>query len=203
MSRVLKNAVIFGLAACFYAMMPASVFAQPETAIRSTLVIKVDDRDLAARNLVDRATRDGGYFVSQTDEGVRLRIPTGKAEAFIAFAESRGILVGREYEAIFLGEELARMKASLKAREKIHGQYLEVLGSAGTDGVFLVEKEIINLIGQIESLKGEINYLQYRLQFAEIAVEFQFRDRTAPVADGRSSFPWLNSMNLVDLLRDF
>ena len=200
---MLKQALLFWAAACCCAILTASAFALPDTAVESTLVLKVADKDLAAQTLIKKAAQDGGYFISQTDDGVRLKIPATKSESYISFVESQGIVIGRKYEAVFVGDELAKKEASLKAREKIHGQYLEVLQNAGADAVFLVEKEIVGLIREIETLKGEINFLKYRLQFADIVVEFQFRDRSAPAVDGNSSFPWLNSMNLVDLLKDF
>ena len=40
-------------------------------------------------------------------------------------------------------------------------------------------------------------------QTAEITVSFRFRDRAAPAATGTSSFPWLNTVNLTDLVEDF
>ena len=45
--------------------------------------------------------------------------------------------------------------------------------------------------------------MRHRIAFARIEVLFEYRDRSAPVPDGRSSFAWLNSMNLSDLLEEF
>ena len=82
-------------------------------------------------------------------------------------------------------------------------KYLEVMSEAGTSGVLRVEQEVNRLVGEIEQLKGSIRLMEHKLELAEVRISFQFRDRSAPVRDGRSSFPWLNTMNLIDLVEDF
>ena len=53
------------------------------------------------------------------------------------------------------------------------------------------------------TIKGRILFLENRIQYAQVSVSFQFRDRSAPVRTGHSSFRWLNELNIADLMEDF
>ncbi len=125
------------------------------------------------------------------------------ADKFLEFAEKQGTVIQREYKTDHKGFDLLRTEAMLKSREEIRLQYLEVLKKANAKTILAVEKEIADLIKGIETLKGEIRYMKHRLRFAEIEISFDFRERSAPAPDGKSSFPWLNTMNLPDLVEEF
>jgi len=95
---------------------------------------------------------------------------------------------------------LLSKQAALKARLATQKQYEALLKQANVDAVLYVEKELIQLIAEIETLKGTIRHLEHRIQYAQVQVAFEYIDRPAPATDGNSSFEWLNSMNLTDLL---
>ena len=78
-----------------------------------------------------------------------------------------------------------------------------MLNTAGPNAVVEVEQQMTTLVEEIESLKGQLQLFEHQLQLADIVVSFQFRDRRPPVRDGSSSFKWLNTMNLVDLIWEF
>ena len=44
--------------------------------------------------------------------------------------------------------------------------------------------------------------MQHQADYADVTVSFRFRNRQAPARDGRSSFAWLNQLNVADLLDD-
>ena len=182
---------------------PPSGFAQTEAALTSKIVLKVNNKSRAADDLVKKADALGGYFAMLTDKSIRLKIPAVQLKSFLSFVEEQGVVADRDYETIYLGEELGRKLSSLKSKETVLQKYIEVLNRAGDKSIFFVEKEVVNLIREIETLKGEIRFIKHRLKFAEVDVSFEFRDRKAPVPDGRSSFPWLNTLNLVDMVKDF
>ena len=82
-------------------------------------------------------------------------------------------------------------------------RYFQVLRGANDRAVVEIEAQMIGLVEEIEALKGAIRLLEHQMQYAELTVSFQFRDRRPPTRDGRSSFGWLNTMNLVDLVQEF
>jgi hypothetical protein len=182
---------------------PPSGFTQTEAALISKIVLKVNNKSQAADDLVKKANALGGYFALLTDKSIKLKIPALQLKSFLSFVEKQGVIADRDYESIYLGEMLGRKQASLKSKETVLKKYLEVLNQAEDKSIFFVEKEVVKLIQEIETLKGEIRVIKHRLKFAEVNVSFEFRDRKAPSPDGRSSFPWLNTLNLVDMVKDF
>jgi hypothetical protein len=183
---------------------PALAETGAETsALGARVVVKVDDRDRAAAAVQAAAEAAGGYFSEKSDRGLTLKVPTAKAEGLIALAEGQGRRVERSLRRDDLSEELLRKTAALKAKQQIQAQYLTLLAQADLSGTLAIEKELVQLGADIERLEGRLRYLQHRLSFAEVRVLFEFEERTAPAPTGVSSFAWLNSLNLSDLLEDF
>ena len=75
-----------------------------------------------------------------------------------------------------------------------------MLETADARSVVRVEQQIIQAIVQIEQIKGQIRVLEDQAAYARVTVDFRFRDRAAPRRDGSSSFAWLNSLNITDVV---
>ena len=188
---------------CLMVACSSNAFGEEQSAIVSRLVLKVTDRDQVAELIIRQAGEVEGWFFSRTDEELQLKVPASMAKSFIDFVGQQGIVADRSYSSRYLGDRLSQRLASLKSRESLLINYFEVLKKAKQSSVLAVEQEVVALTEAIEKLKGEIRYLRHEIKYARINITFQFRNRTAPVADGNSSFPWLNTMSLTDLVRDF
>lgn len=173
------------------------------TAINASMVLKVQRPTEVADTLVQRVATDGGYFAERSMLRVRFKVPTAKAESFIDFVEEQGIIASRSFNNQGLTAELAEVRARLAAREDVLERYFAVLKTASPESVITVERQIVGLVAEIENLKGRIRSLEHRSTYADVVVDFQFRDRAAPARDGSSSFRWLNTMNLADLTAAF
>ncbi|MBT3219937.1 MAG: DUF4349 domain-containing protein, partial [Proteobacteria bacterium] len=173
------------------------------TEIHASIVLKVSNRDEAADDLVAKADEMGGFFSRHTSQELALRVPVADVEALIESAAERGLVTDRSFEATDLGGELLDLRSRLGAREKVLGQFFDLMPTAGPKSVLTVEREIAHLVAEIEQIKGRIRYLEDRAELAELVINFQFRERAAPSRDGNSSFAWLNTLNLADLIADF
>lgn len=167
------------------------------------VVIKVTDKDAAADALVAEAAAVGGYFASRTEREVNFRIPIQHADAFMARAATAGILIQRDVNKPNLGEEMERLRSLTASQQEVLNRYLDVLKDAGASQIVTVEREVVRQIEALERHKGSLRLLEHRAQYAQITVAFQFRERQAPARDGASSFGWLNTVNLAELLGDF
>ena len=203
MKRWLRRAHLglWVFAAFAAAALPAR--AGGTSAVEVRLVVKVADRNKAADTLVREAEKHSGYFIRKAEDGVTLSVPAGQVEDLMAGAEALGQVIDRRLQREDLGENLLNKQAVLKAKSEVQRQYLVILDQADTDGALAVEKELIKLVAEIETLKGQIRHLRHRAAFARMEVRFDYRDRATPVPDGSSSFAWLNTMNLSDLLKEF
>ena len=179
------------------------VSAGPELAAQTTLVIKVTDRVKAADALAAEAEKRSGWFTSRTDDSIALRVPAAEADALAAFAETLGKTVQRQTTASDAAAELTQLRAVMKSKEETLQRYYAVIAEASAAEVVAVEREMTRLVQEIEATKGRIRLLEHQVAYAGVTVHFQFIDRRPPVRDGRSSFAWLNTMNLADLLERF
>jgi len=177
--------------------------SSPRVAITTSLVLNVADRVAAADALTARAEALGGYFSLRREDAVVLRVPNEALTALLAETQALGQVLQRNHNARDVTFELEEKRTLLASREAVLKRYFEVLGDAGPQAVVTVERQMTQLIADIETLKGALLLLEHNMAYAEVAVSFQFRERRPPERDGTSSFAWLNSVNLVDLIGEF
>lgn len=170
------------------------------TAVSASLVLQVGQPLDAADALVAKAKAVGGWFQSRTQDYVSLRVPVGKIDEVLQFAAGLGKVADRSEQRRDLTAPLADARGRLASRKEVLVRYEEVLKAAGPESIVAVEQQIIQQISQIEYLEGQIRVLQDQSDYARFDVSFQFRDRTAPRRDGTSSFAWLNTLNVYDLV---
>ncbi len=182
---------------------PVEPVIDERAAIQASVVLKVQRQEEVAAAIIAHAQELGGYFASRSSSEVRLKIPSEHADDFLDFVSEQGLLVGRSYSSEGLIAPLTDKQARLQVRQEMLGQYFAVLEQASTASVIAVEQQIVQLVATIEGLKGAIRALEHRAAYADITVSFQFRERAAPARDGSSSFAWLNTLNLADLIDDF
>lgn len=202
-TRTIAKTLVVTLGLCLGMGAGTPVRAGNHDQIRASMVLKVRSAEEAADALVKAAEEAGGYFTSRTQEALVMKVPAIKVKAFLDTASGLGIVAEKTYETADLGQQLAETRSKLAAREEVMRKYLDVMNEAGTQGVLRVEQEVTRLVAEIERLKGALRLMEHRIQLSEVTIRFQFRDRSAPVSDGQSSFPWLNTMNLSDLVEDF
>jgi hypothetical protein len=188
---------------CATLMNAAAGWADQTSTVRVRLVVKVGDRQAAADALARSAEKSKGYFLDKSGQGITLKVPAAEVKKIATEAAQLGRVIDRQFEREDLGGILLEKEAALKAKSDVQRQYQALLDRADTDAALYVEKELIKLVAGIETLRGQIRFLRHRIAFARIEVRFQYRDRSVPVPGGRSSFAWLNTMNLSDLLEAF
>jgi len=181
---------------------PAPASALDHVALSASLVLKVVDRDKSADTLVAETERLGGYFAVRTNDRLVLKVPKSAMLALLRAAEAQGIAVARSRNAEDLAVDLQKRRALLASRREVLKRYFEVLATASASSVVAVEQQMTGLIQEIEGLLGSIRMIEHRLGFAQVSVEFRFRERQPPARDGSSSFSWLNTVNLLDLVQD-
>jgi hypothetical protein len=173
------------------------------TAVTASLVVKVGQPADVADALVAAAEEMGGWFQTRSTTAVSFRLPSAQVDAFLAEASALGVVADRQFSANDLTTELVDQRSRLAARESVLDQYYAILATANPKAIVSVERQITQLVEEIEDLKGRIRYLEHQGEYARVDVSFQFRDRRAPSRDGSSSFAWLNTLNLEDMVNDF
>ena len=182
---------------------PVEVQRVEEAAVSTSLVVKVPQVEPASDALVARAKELGGWFANRGSDRVDLRVPVDRVNDLLAFVAPMGTIVERTLSREDRSFQISDVRSRLKAREDMLQKYFEVLEGASADSVLTVEYQTASLVAEVEQLKGQLRYLEDQVRYARVSVAFQFRERNAPSRDGTSSFAWLNTMNLQDLIWDF
>ena len=191
---------------CSFALLPALVQAEepkPRVAYQHSLVLKVGNRDQAGDAVIAAAEKLDGYFIERSDDGVRLKVPVANVKKLVAAVEQLGVVIERKQEARDLGDTMDEYRTRLGSKQEVLQRYFAVLVNAGPSAVVEVQQEMTSMVQEIENLKGTLNMYEHQLKLADVVVSFQFRERRPPVRDGSSSFKWLNTMNLADLIWRF
>lgn len=192
------SALLFALLGCAQAW---AADAQGSVAqVTATLSLAVAQPEQVADALVARAEEAGGWFRSLAPGSVSLAIPQPSFEPLLRFAEEQGVVLERSIDRRDASVELAELRGKLQARQSMLASYRAVLTTASPEGILTVEREVTSVISQIETLQGQIQLLEDQVAHARLDVSFQFRSRAAPRRDGSSSFAWLNTLNVQDVL---
>lgn len=173
------------------------------THVDGSVVVRVDDRDAAIATVVQQAEAASGWFSTLSEEAVTVQVPVEKAASMLDGAKALGTVAERSWSASELDTELIDLRARLSSRQGVLERYLGILSTTRAESIVAVEREITRTVAEIEQIQGRIRYLEHRGAYAQLTFSFRFRDRAAPVRDGRSSFAWLNTMNLADLQNAF
>jgi hypothetical protein len=191
------------LACCLVPSVVGAQETKPRVAYQHSLVLKVGNRDQVADQLIVAVEKLDGYFIERTDEMLRLKVPVESVKKVLAAVEPLGVVIERKQEAQDLGDSMDERRTRLASKQEVLQRYFAVLSNAGPSAVVEVEQEMTSLVQEIESLKGSLTMYEHQLKYADVVVSFQFRERRPPVRDGSSSFRWLNTMNLADLIWGF
>lgn len=201
------GATLFGLWLCAAAPIahaqdeaPEATSAPQPTRVTASLTVAVTQWESAADALVASATSQGGWFQSRTRSALSLRVPTAQVDELVALAESQGKVIARSIARDDVGQQIAELRGRLKAREEVLERYYDVLSTASSSSIVAVEGQVLHAIEQIETLKGQLRLVEDQATYGRVEISFQFRDRAAPVQDGSSSFGWLNTLNVQDVI---
>ncbi|MFQ6059042.1 MAG: DUF4349 domain-containing protein [Anaerolineae bacterium] len=172
------------------------------------LAIKVEDTEQALAQIKGIATALGGYVASsniwRASEGLRgtvtLRVPAESFDAAMEQIKDVGLEVEREsISGQDVTEEYTDLDARLRNLEATEKELLELLTEVRektrkAEDVLAVHRELTNIRGQIEQVKGRMQYLERMTALATITVELIPRE--AIVRAG-----WAPGGTLQDALR--
>jgi len=181
-----------------YILPPANNYP-PSPEIKDRLVIQESWVSLLTKNvketvdkILDYAKSSGGYMVNSStnnaDESpsatVVIRVPESKLRPTLDFL--RGIAIKVVSENL-TGEDVTDHYVDIEARlstlNKTKLKFEEILDKAvKVEDILTVQREIINLQSQIDSLKGQQQYLEKSAQMAKITIYLSTDEIALPYA---------------------
>ena len=158
-------------------------------------VILVSDAEATADSLTTWIETAGGYYTFKSRDRVALRIPYQEIGSLRLYLENIAEeVVTVELQAHDLRENILQTRSGLRAREEILKQNLQYIDKTDVKGTLAIEKEILRLVNEIESLKGRLRKLETDRRLARGEIFLSFQEQTLP-EDIPSSFDWINSVD--------
>lgn len=199
----MKKIPLLTLVAVVNVCMAADTLQSSVFEIAASRVCKVTDRVAAAEKIVRLAEESGGWAVRQEPERVIVRVPSGSCDNLLRYIDSIGIIIDRSYTRNDCSSEYLSLYAQAKAKRALLEQYLGVLDSSKSEGVYPVARAVADLQKEIEDIAGKEKGMLERMEYARVTVQFEFHDRNAPLPTGDSDFHWLNTFDLPGLMGAF
>jgi hypothetical protein len=165
-------------------------------------VVLVSDAEHTSDLLTGWAENTGGYYIFKSRDRVSLRIPYQKIGDLRSYLEDVSEEVVKiDLQAQDLRETILQARSGLRAREEILEQNLKYIDKTDVKGTLAIEKEILRLVSEIESLKGRLRKLETDRLFARGEIHLSFQEQTLP-QDIPSSFDWINSVDFYSFMEE-
>ncbi len=178
------------------------------TATLSLVVSSTDDAVASIRSL---AASFGGYVVDtnlwrdeeQLRGTVTIRVPADDLDAVLQELKKLSVKVERESgTSQDVTEEYSDLGARLRNLEATESELLELLGTVRektgkAEDILAVHRELTNIRGQIEQLKGRMQYLDRTAAMSAVSIELIPDILAQPIAGSG----WRPSATLVSALR--
>jgi hypothetical protein len=198
-AAVRTHVVLLGL--LLLAVLPLPARAEDSYLHQSVSVtMLVADADQAADRLEAWVQSQEGYVLYKSRERVSLRLPHAALPRLREFLEglSEDIL-DFSPQAVDLREQLARTQSSLASRREILGRNLAMLDQANVAGTLAIEREMLALIQEVESLQAALARLDVDRAYALVEVGMRYLQATLP-EDIPSSFAWINQVGFYPFI---
>lgn len=155
----------------------------------SLVVSKVEN---SHRQILNKVQELGGFMINSSinnpqenaNASLTIRIPSDKLETALAYFKSLAIKVVTEN---LTGEDVTNQYSDINARLKTLDRtkeiFEEMLGKAiAIPDILNIQREIINMQDQIDSLKGQTKYLEENSSMAKITIYLSTDELSLPYA---------------------
>ena len=165
----------------------------------ASLSIVVEDPGFSITTISQLASDLGGFVVSsnlyrtQTDRGyevpqanITIRVPAEKLDqALEAIKSGAGQILNENVSGQDVTQEYTDLESRLRNLEKAELQLTEIMEQAwNTDDVLAVYNRLVEVQGQIELIKGQMQYYEQSAAMSAISVNIQANEAVQPLTIG-------------------
>ena len=169
----------------------------------ASATVRAGDTESLSRSLIAWTEAHGGWFQAVDAYSLSLRLPNDKLALLLDTLGSFGEVRDKNTYVQDRALEMGELETLIKTRRQLLEQYFSMVKSSSQDRLQAVEREVIELTADIERLEGRRRFLESQLSYASVTLYFQLQERELPAPDGKSPFPWLDKLNLLDLKEAF
>ncbi len=201
---------------------PSDTFAPSQNKDRlvveeSSMSLVVSDVRKVSDQIVEKAKSLGGYMVNNSltnpEEApfaqVTIRVPSEHLKSALDYFRSLSIKVTSEnIQGTDVTDEYVDTQARLKTLEQTKAKFEEIMGKASqVQDILTVQRELINIQDQIDSIKGRQQYLEQTAEMAKLTAYLSTDEFSLPYAPSGKFRPEVifkqAIRSLVNNARDF
>ncbi|MBI4834673.1 MAG: DUF4349 domain-containing protein [Planctomycetes bacterium] len=150
----------------------------------------------------DIAGKFNGYMQEMTGNSILIRVPPDSFYDAIAEIEKIGEVVTKDIKGQDVTEEMHDLGVRIKNAEDVRNRLAGLLEKCGMmEDALKIEKELERVTGEIETLKGKLQFISHNVDHSAIRVEFNIKNPTVIQQISLPlPFPWLNELGLDHIL---
>jgi hypothetical protein len=150
---------------------------------------------------IEKIARDhNGYLSAKKDREIIIRVPRAQFEAAVSEVDKVGDVLHRDIAALDVTDEHVDLEIRIKNARAMQKHLTDLLARANVKEALEIEKELGRITEELERLEGRLKLLNDKIAFSTIAVQFEARGQALTTQRVRLPFPWLNTLNLPNLL---
>jgi hypothetical protein len=176
--------------------------ATRHTALVASVTLKVINPTETRQRVQQKALERGGFAVIVTDRELSLKLPPQALSALLEEVADSGLVIEKSLERQDLTLEVAKLEAQLKSKQAILTELRDFFDGSDVGATLRVEKSMMEIVDELEHVKGSLRVLYERASWSVVHVHFQFKERRR-LTDIESPFEWLNSVKLERFLEEF
>lgn len=169
---------------------------------RVQATILVADVDRAIDGLSQWVEEANGYLLYKSNDRVIFRFPYTEVGRLRDFLENIAeTVVELSLEAQDLRESILGIQSGILSREEILEQNLRYIDQTDVEGTLAIEQEVMQLLTEIEQLKGKLRKLTVDRTYALAQVNLRILGQSLPT-DIPSSFGWINTIDFYSFVEE-
>jgi hypothetical protein len=186
---------------------------KPLLIYQGALGLEVPKNDFPAtlEKAIDVAESLGGFILTRSDTSVELRVPSGEFRNATRELGKLGSVTRRSVSTQDVSEEFHDLGVRLKNLESVRNRLEQLLNrTANVDEALRVGKELEAVAGQIDQIKGRMQFLKARATYSLITLTLTPKPESAtvvakdttppPARPARMPVGWLKKVGLDGLL---
>jgi hypothetical protein len=189
----MKRALIVLSIVCLLSVQAVAEENYLHHAVQATILVA--DVDQAIDGLTRWADEAGGYLLYKSSDRVIFRFPYTEVGRLRDFLQNiSDTVVELALEAQDLRESILGIQSGIRSREEILEQNLRYIDQTDVEGTLAIEQEVMQLLTEIEQLKGKLQKLTVDRTYALAQVNLRILGQSLPT-DIPSSFGWINTID--------
>ena len=194
----MKRALVVATVICLLSVLAVAEENYLHHGVQATILVA--DVDRAIDGLAQWAEETEGYLLYKSSDRVIFRFPYTEVGRLREFLENiADTVVELSLEAQDLRESILGIQSGIRSREEILDQNLRYIDQTDVEGTLAIEQEVMQLLTEIEQLKGRLRKLTVDRSYALAQVNLRILGQSLPT-DIPSSFGWINTIDFYSFV---